>query len=248
MKIGESPYGGGAIFVTMICFKRGRNRNQTSWKSGFPAPRIHHTYKIMKPSAPSKFIHCIAALSLAISTAHGATINFDDLPGSEGPIPLGHGGFTWTNFYFLNAQTYGTNPSGYLAGMVSASKVAFNAGGSPASFSAAEPFNLVSAYLTGAWNDGLQVTVTGFNGVNQVATQTVTTSAYAPTLYTFNFNNITSVTFSSAGGVQAYPAGTATHFAMDNLTVSAIPEPGSAALVLLGSGLLLRRRVARPQR
>lgn len=197
----------------------------------------------MKLQITSKIIQSIFVLSQAIPSAIGASINFDDLSGSMAPIPLGYGGFTWDNFYYLNAQTYTTNSSGYLAGMVSASNVAFNNYSNPASLSAAVPFNLVSAYLTGAWNNNLQVTVTGFNGVTQVGTQTVTVSAYAPTLFTFNYNNITSVNFSSSGGVDVPEySGSGTHFALDNLSVTAVPEPESAALVLLGSALLIRRR------
>ncbi len=57
-------------------------------------------------------------------------------------------------------------------------------------------------YLTGAWNDGLKVTVTAFLNSVQVDSQTVTTSFSTPTFFTFNFDNIDALKFTF---VRRYP-------------------------------------------
>src|SRR5580700_1378124 len=101
---------------------------------------------------------CVYFASVGIVTAAAATtITFDDLGSvsSATPIPNGYAGFQWSNFDYLDSRTAG--PSGFQNGVVSPYNVAFNQGGAAAGFSSATPFNFDSAYLTGAWNDGLQV-------------------------------------------------------------------------------------------
>ena len=78
-------------------------------------------------------------------------------------IPDGYHGLIWNNFAELDGVNLG-QPSGYGAGVVSPPTVAFNAGGYPAGLIAPGPFSLLSAYLTAAWNDNLQVEVIGYAG------------------------------------------------------------------------------------
>ena len=175
--------------------------------------------------------------------ANATLITFDDLTdnGSGTPIANGYAGLNWNNFYVLNAVDLNSfsGPSGYSAGMVSANNVAFNAFGTEAIISDSL-FILNSAYLTGAWNNNLQVEVKGYNGATLLYDNTYTLSSTAPTLINFNYVGVDNVMFDSFGGTQNpdYSQGHGTQFAMDNLTINATPVP-EASTMLAGALLLL---------
>jgi hypothetical protein len=78
---------------------------------------------------------------LTVPTGSSELITFDDLIGEDLAVPAGYNNLTWSNFYYLNALAYG-QPSGYIAGMVSAYNVAYNGGGTLAAMSASAPFAL----------------------------------------------------------------------------------------------------------
>lgn len=173
-------------------------------------------------------------------TASAEVLTFDDLSdsGSGTPIASPYHGLNWTNFYVLNTPDFTTNfgPSGYANGTVSGPNVAFNGGGLSAM--TMDPFNFNSAYFTGAWNDGLDITIVGkLGGVTEDITSfTVNTSG--PTLETFNWTNIDELDFSSAGGTpHAGYNGAGTQFAMDNMTINenvATPEPRLLLFLIVG--------------
>ncbi len=152
------------------------------------------------------------------SQAAATTLTFDDLPGTESSIPNGYGGFTWSNFYYLNASNYAP-VSGYAHGTVSGPNVALNGFGMTASVSGAT-FNFIGAYLTGAWNDGLSVTVVAYDHSVLVDQQTVVVDSDAPTWFEFDFMGITDLVFSSSGGSNGGYNGLGQHFALDNFTFS----------------------------
>lgn len=201
---------------------------------------------------------CALLAMCALTTqAHAALITFDDLNcPSETEIPDGYMGFDWENFWCLDAVAY--TASGYKNGMVSEKNVAFNAFASPASLliSALNPgqtFSLSSAYITGAWNNGLEVRVEGFLNGQPVYDQVFTVNYDAPTLVQFNPAAVDVARFSSSGGTDAGgDTGIGTHFAMDNLIINAaavapVPVPtlgfwGMLALIL-GSGAIARQRL-----
>ena len=188
----------------------------------------------------------LLSLSLFFAPTEGAfagspvTLTFDDLPGPY--IPAGYGGLQWSNFFVLSFDQ--VIPSGFSNGMVSAPKVAFNASGNPAVLGGTT-FDLNSAYVTGGWNDGLQVEVKGFVGSTLTYDNTWTVNSTAPTLVDFNYLGITSAEFISSGGVpHGYSSGgSGTEFAMDNQTIT-VPEPSTLALAGLGAAALItfRRR------
>jgi adhesin HecA-like repeat protein len=173
------------------------------------------------------------ALTFAVAVASVAnaqiqTITFDDLnaPAFGTPIQPGYAGFDWTDFGVANTQLFTQatgGPSGYENGTVSQPNAAYSEYENPTSFSPASggTLSLVSAYLTGAWNDGLQVTVDGYSGATVVDSTTVTVNATGPSFEVFDFPAVTSVMISSSGGTQ-HPGynGSGTYFVMDNLAVA----------------------------
>lgn len=173
-----------------------------------------------------------AGFALAASVgANAAVVDFDS--GSLG------GDFSWNNFNVLNTSTY--QPSGYVNGTVSGNYVAYNMFGNPASLSSFSSFVFNGAYFTGAWNNGLSITVNGFlNGV-QTLSETFQVNTDAPLWKSFGWT-VDSLTFSTAGGVSAGFGGSGNHFALDNFTynevLSPVPEPETYAMLAVGLGLL----------
>ena len=184
------------------------------------------------------FAAAVAAVLLGGGAAQATVITFDDIPGDFSAPANGYGGLDWNNFYVLNGDTYGA--SGYANGVVSHSNVAYNGFGAPASVSSATPFTLTAADLTGAWNDGLDVAITGYVGGVATYFKDVVVDTSGPTLVSFGWTGLSEVDFSSSGGVNHGYDGSGEHFAMDNLTISAggVPEPTTWALMAVGAGLL----------
>jgi hypothetical protein len=197
-----------------------------------------------------------AGASVLVQPATATTITFDDLTDTSGgfggtPIPNGYQGLNWTNWSVLNTGLFttnflGGNPSGALPGTVSPPNVAYNLTGGEAIFSSSTPFTFNSADLTALWNDNLQVTVTGLlDGVTK-DTITLSPSATAAALETFNWANINEVDLLAVGGTpHAGYSGAGTQVLIDNLTVTPTPEPSTLAILgagLAGLGLLRRRR------
>ena len=207
-----------------------------------------------------KLLLAAAIVVSAPSFSSATTITFDDLPMSNlgTPIGNGYGGLNWNNWYVLDTSIYGNGVNGYAHGLVSSPNVAYNSFGGPATFSAASgAFTLDSFYLTAAWNNNLDVTVQGYNAANVlVNTSSFQVSTFAPTLETFNWTNLGSVTISTSGGVSAGLDGVGTHVALDNLTINGsisigVPEISTWAMMLAGFaglGLVAARRAARTAR
>ena len=180
---------------------------------------------------------------VAVASDSQTLITFDDLSLQSygGPIPDGYAGFKWDYFGVLDPQGFPGDSVGYLNGMVSPRHVAFNAyansdGTTTGGFHAfGYAFNLNSAYLTAAWNDGLQVRVMGF--VNGLATydSTYTFDTIGPSLVNFNYLGIDKVEFISYGGLpHGNPGFGGTQVAIDNLVIS-VPEPNTVSLLVFGS-------------
>lgn len=168
----------------------------------------------------------------SIGFAHAnTTITFDDLPTAtkEAEIADGYSGFNWDNFYILTPTSSTYSATGFANGVVSATNVAFNAWAEPAAFSSTAAFTFVSAYVTKAWDNG----VTHFDGyVGNTLTYSVdvTSTTAAPTLATFNWVGVTKVIVSDANKTG--------QSVIDNITVAAVPEPETYAMLLAGLGLM----------
>jgi uncharacterized repeat protein (TIGR01451 family) len=158
------------------------------------------------------------------SSGLGQPVTFDDLSGSGLPVPIGYGGLTWSNFSYLIGADHPN--SGYSAGTVSPPNAAYNPYGTPASIISTGLVNFVSAFLTAAWNDNLQVQVKGYSGATLVYSNSYTLSATAPTLINFNYLGVNKVDFISSGGTP-HPgySGSGTHFVMDNVVIGGSAAP-----------------------
>jgi PEP-CTERM motif len=182
--------------------------------------------------------------------AHGqTTLNFDSFP-SFTTIPNGYGGLNWGNFGVLNAA-FDPN-SGYVNGLISSPNVAFNLSGTPASFSSvADQFTFTSAYLTAAWNDGLNLEIQAFDDGVMLDDVNLTLNTSGPVFYNPNWSGIDTITFISTGGVHhgGY-VGFGTQVAMDDLTINGpSPTPEPPSFFLMGTGLagligFVRRRLS----
>ncbi len=195
----------------------------------------------------------ISALTLIAAFSAGAeVVNFDDLPANFiTGFPPTYAGLNWQGFQALNVpQLIGLDgaTAPYATSVVSSPNVAFNFACDAATeaiahtcntadFSAAAPFSLDSAYLAGAYQDGLQVLVTGYLGGNVVDSETLTVSySTGAQLVTFDWLNVDDVTFESWGGTRvAGCCGSGSDFTMDNLTVDlgagSVPEPSTFMLL-----------------
>ncbi len=168
----------------------------------------------------------LTVIFLGLSPAVAETINFDDLDpvwSHLQPVPPGYAGLDWKNFTSMHVATeYGKGTlTGYVTGMVTPEFIVFNENGLPAEFSSKEPFTFVSACLTAAWLDGLEITVEGYLDEKLVETVTVTVSPAASQSFTFDFKGVNRVTFTPSGGTAVKGiTGDGTFFALDNLEIA----------------------------
>lgn len=167
-------------------------------------------------------------VGLIANSANAELITFDDIKdaGSGKPIQNGYAGLNWNQFYVANAAE--ADP-GYINAVVSTPNVSYNLIGYTATISNTNGFNLISGYFTGPYRDGtVNVTTTG--GIGQHKSFSISTAS--PTLVIFDFYDIKSATFSASGSSFA-------NFALDNLTVTVVPEPQEWVLMILGLGLVV---------
>lgn len=171
-------------------------------------------------------------------------LTFDSLTAGGVAVPNGYGGLNWSNFGVLNGAATGV---GYANGVVSPNNIVYNYSGlSAATMDNGGTFTLISAYFTAAWRDGMQITVSGYNGALLVGSDQFIVNTSGPVLETFNFAGITTIDFSTSGGT-IHPGynladTNGEQLVMDNFSYST-PEPGGLALAAVGTvGLFLAAR------
>lgn len=183
---------------------------------------------------------CLYQILGGVAFAGTNTITFDDLnpgslPGAYASIPNGYNGLQWNNFYVLDVPQSGVTDTGYNYGLVSGSNLAFNGAGDAASISGAS-FNLNSAYLTAAVYTTVSLEVQGFVGSTMAYDNTYILNEESPTLINFNYVCVDEVGFISSF---LGHSGQGYQFAMDDLTITTVPEPSPwKILVIVGIGLL----------
>ena len=193
------------------------------------------------------FLLCSSGAALA------DVLTFEDLTlayyyGAD--IPSNYDGFQWANWYGADIpryfQDFGVNGGAYPNAVISGNWVAYDGAGNAAEISSsAEPFNLNSVYMTAAWNDGLQMEVQGFTGATLTYDNFYTVNTDGPTLLTFDYLGVTEVDFIPSGGtpnpVYASEGGGGENFAIDNLSISPVPEPSTFSLFGLAAVFALWR-------
>lgn len=163
-----------------------------------------------------------------------------------GYVHNGYQGLNWSGTKILAANNSRRfEGTGFINGIVSGDTVAH---GDRMNVSSVQGslFDFNGAYLTGVWDDGFAIEVSGF--VNDVLTytETVIVNSASATWFDFDFLGIDSLNFKTLIG-EGYSGTGYPEFAMDNFTfnkVSDVPLP--AAVWLFGAGFCmfagLRRR------
>jgi hypothetical protein len=180
------------------------------------------------------------ALIFSGQTTFANVITFDDIPSMERPVVIqdGYGGFNWNNFnvYNHNWAQIRNSESGYYNGVVSGDWVGYNAWANVASIDNGN-FTFTGAYLTGVWNDGLNVNVVGKRDGVEIYNTTFVVDTYGPKWCNFDFTDIDNLVFTSFGGT-AHPKlpGHGEHFVIDNFTFiqKSVPEPTTLSIISIG--------------
>lgn len=160
-------------------------------------------------------------------------------PGGYYDLMSSYGGLTWVNMNALNySPTLDGTTGGYIAGAVSGTTTAI---GNDGDVTSATPFTFNSAYFTGAFNDGLNVTVEGWNSGSLLYTTSFTVDASAPTFRTFDYAGIDDLRITSFGGTLSPSVtygGFGDNVVIDNFAFtsgsSPVPEPSTFVLAVTG--------------
>jgi hypothetical protein len=189
-----------------------------------------------------------AALVTAPLDVSATTLTFDDVSSSGiAPLPTPYDGFDFSctdGCQAINAADYNASiggPSGYTGAVVSGPNVfsTNNSGSVTITSVGGGAFDFTSADLTSPWRNGLNISIVGKDGATTVDTTNFSLgSVGSSALYTFGWNNVTSVTMSASGGSNGPYSQEGIEIAMDNLTVSPVPLPAGAWLLLGGFGAL----------
>lgn len=185
-----------------------------------------------------------AALLVPNTASASTTLDFE-VPdtGRFAPIGPSYGGLTFTNWAVIDGPGYG--PSGYAnvitSGQQSACGCAADYGQTFTSISSGSAFDLLGGNFASAWNNGASLLVQGYLGSTLLYSQNYLLNTTGPSALVFGFTGIDLVNFSISGGTPSGLSGGGNYFAVDDLrinAVSAVPEPATWAMMLLGFGFV----------
>ncbi|NRR29627.1 PEP-CTERM sorting domain-containing protein [Oxalobacteraceae bacterium] len=173
-----------------------------------------------------------ALSSATMASAAADVITFDDIDTVDfNPVHFNYHHFQWSNLYALNSLLPQYQGSGYANGMASFYNVAFNRAGEDAAFTSTSRFNLLSIEVTNAFaSRDVPAHFDGYVGDRLVYSLDVMANAERPTHVVFGWTGVTRVVMRGNGNFD--------QTVLDNISVSAVPEAHSYALLLAGLGLL----------
>jgi hypothetical protein len=192
-----------------------------------------------------------AALSLAAPVAAQETLTFESVAtnaaGFNATPFTGQSGFQFENWGVLTSGSVfgtGTNAS-------SGSHFAYGFAGAGSSYIYRTDinFNLASAFLSFRTFDGnvdpAEVIIRGYRGPDEVFTRTLSLTSSAQ-LFALGITNVEEIEFETS----ALDGTRSAVLTIDDVSVSAVPEPGTIVLTLTGLGAVggvatIRRRRAR---
>lgn len=182
------------------------------------------------------FMFCFAGI------VNAAMMNFDDLDvsGHCGQITT-YQGFNFINGGIFETDEYTSQHTGYYNGAVSPHNVLLNWGSQDLNMNSGSTFTFNDAYFTAAWNDELEVEISGWLGTEELYNSIFHVDTQNPYLATFNWTGIDSILIETQGGINHGYEGAGTHVAIDNLRynepIGAAPVPEPATVLLMGVGL-----------
>ena len=192
-------------------------------------------------------ISSLCAAATVMPAGAVTVITFDDITPNRlanfGPNfaipPANYGGLSWTNTIVEPATSF---IPGSLNLNVSAPNIAtdvnylgYTLTAAPIQFSSADPFQFKSAYFIANQIEDLNVTVNGLREGIIVDTRSFVVGTATPVLGLFNWTNVDTVIMSSSGGNNPTRHKS---FSIDNVVISAVPEPASISMFLAGLGIL----------
>jgi hypothetical protein len=187
-----------------------------------------------------KLLGAAFAAVMTCAPASAVVLTFEDLPALAAtgqPVPDGYGAIDWTNLFYLNTSFQPSN--GYRNGTTSGTHVGYSVAGFDVLGTSTIEFSLARANFTAAFNDGMLIIAQGFRTGSLLPTHSTsfTVNTAGPTPQTFNWNGLNAILFTSVGGV-ANPNvnSTGKQFVIDDIDVSAVPEPATWAMMLIGFG------------
>ncbi len=136
------------------------------------------------------------------------TITFDNLtypPSKRGALPESYKGLKWTGFEYMNdsyARSKHTN-SGYATAFMSINNFYIAFSFSRASISIESPnetFSVLAVTACAAWNDDLQLTITGHRNSTEIKTHTSVLLFGKPQEIVLGWTDIDTLIFNSSGG------------------------------------------------